>query len=519
MNVSIDIFINTFALRGITSREQLLNEMLRTKLTEQALKTQKAAPKNDGQLFELMKQTTEGTILGYFPGDRDFFLSVYNNSKDIDLIEYTLKLYQNDRFGQVFSPAYLTEYICGRIDDKKPQSILVAEAEKSLSGLRYIVERRKYCKITFTTSNVLMFMLLQLGFEKYENVNILNQSIYQELLTGESFDFIYSLPNLKKFISSSPDIVATQNMLGHLSDGGTLVTVLPAKITFAGGSEAKLREYIMTCYQLKGIYGLPEGTFKPYAAIKTYLLTINTVKNENVSVGYLGYDHGLYLKEEKVVSNKDFAAHEDWRIELILADDDENIRKYKTSNLAKVKLREVAEVFRGKSILKKDVKPGKILVLNISNITDAGIDYSDMDNVDEEERKIKRYELLDGDIVMTCRGSAIKTGVFRKQKNIVIASANVIVVRPNDEVLGEYLKIFFESPVGVALIKSFQRGTTIVNLNHTDIMEMEITLLSIEEQEELVAHYEAESTLYRETVNKAENRYSAEKVKIYERLL
>ena len=58
MNVSIDIFINTFALRGITSREQLLNEMLRTKLTEQALKTQKAAPKNDGQLFELMKQTT-----------------------------------------------------------------------------------------------------------------------------------------------------------------------------------------------------------------------------------------------------------------------------------------------------------------------------------------------------------------------------------------------------------------------------------------------------------------------------
>ena len=540
MNASMDIFINTFALRGITSREQLLNEMLRAKLTEQALKTQKAAQRNDGQLFELMKQTTEGTILGYFPGDRDFFLSVYNKSKDIDLIEYTLKLYQNDRFGQIFSPAYLTEYICGLIDDKKPQSILVAEAEKSLSGLRYIIQRCQNSKITFTTSNVLMFMLLQLGFGKYENINILNQSIYQELLTGESFDFIYSLPNfggkvettnwghtskggaspfLNKFISSSPDIVATQNMLGHLSDGGTLVTVLPAKITFAAGSEAKLREYIMTCYQLNGIYGLPEGTFKPCAAIKTCMLMINTLKNETVSVGYLGYDNSLYLKEEKVVSNKDFAAHEDWRIELILADDNENIRRYNTSNLPRVKLREVAEVFRGKSILKKDVKPGKILVLNISNINDTGIDYSDMDNIDEEERKIKRYELIDGDIVISCRGSVIKTGVFRKQKNIVIASANVIVIRPNEKVSGEYLKIFFESPVGVALIKSFQRGTTIVNLNHTDIMEMEIPLLSIEEQEELVAHYEAESTLYREMVGKAESRYSAEKEKVYERLL
>lgn len=527
MNPSIDIFINSFAMRGITSREQLLNEMLRVKLTARAVKSQETASRDGEQLFELMKNSTESTILGYFPGDRDFFLSVYKIAQEIDLIEYTVKLYQNDRFGHIFSPAYLTEYVCSLVDDNRSQSILIAEAEKSLSGLKGIVEKHQSSYITLTTSNVLMFMLLQLGFEKYKNVSILNQSIYQELLTDARFDFIYSLPNFggkveainNKFMSSRPDVVATQNLLGYLSEGGRLVTVLPAKITFASGSEAQLREYIMTNYQLDAIYGLPEGTFKPYAAIKTYLLTISAVKKENVSVGYFGYENGLYINEEKVVSNEDFAAHEDWRIELILGDDDENIRRYKTSNLERVKLHEVAEVFRGKSILKKDVKPGKILVLNISNITDAGIDYSNMDNVDEEERKIKRYELIDGDIVLSCRGSAIKTGVFRKQKNIVIASANVMVIRPNNRVLSDYLKIFFESPVGVALIKSFQRGTTIVNINHTDIMEMEIPLLSIEEQKELIARYEAESTLYQETVNKAEKRFAAEKEKIYERLL
>lgn len=236
-------------------------------------------------------------------------------------------------------------------------------------------------------------------------------------------------------------------------------------------------------------------------------------------MGYLGYDNGLYVDKVKVVSNEDFAAHEDWRIELILTDDDENIRKYKTSTLERVKLHEVAEVFRGKSILKKDVKPGKILVLNISNITDTGIDYSNMDSIDEEERKIKRYELIDGDIVLSCRGLAIKTGVYRKQKSIVIALANVIVIRPNNRVLSDYIKIFFESPVGIALIKSFQRGTTIVNINHTDIMEMEIPLLSIEEQKELIAHYKAESILYQQAVSKAEERYLREKEKIYERLL
>ena len=527
MNPSIDIFINSFAMRGITSREQLLNEMLRVKLTARAVKSQKKSLLDGEQLFELMKHSTESTILGYFPGDRDFFSAIYKIAQEVDLIEYTLKLYQNDRFGHIFSPAYLTEYVCSLIDDAKAQSILITEAEKSLSGLKGFVDKHKASNITFTTSNLLMFMLLQLGFDKYENVRILNQSIYQELLSDERFDFIYSLPIFggkvesinNKFMSLSPDIVATQNLLGHLSDRGTLVTVLPAKITFASGSEAKLREHIMTHYQLEGIYSLPEGTFKPYTAIKTYMLKIGAVKKENVSVGYLGYDNGLYVDKVKVVGSKDFAAHEDWRIELILEDDDENIRKYKTSTLERVKLHEVAEVFRGKSILKKDVKPGKILVLNISNITDTGIDYSNMDSIDEEERKIKRYELIDGDIVLSCRGSAIKTGVYRKQKSIVIASANVIVIRPNNRVLSDYLKIFLESPVGIALIKSFQRGTTIVNINHTDIAEMEIPLLSIEEQKELAEKYAREVALYQETVARAEKRYLEEKEKIYNKLV
>lgn len=528
MNTPIDIFINSFALRGITSREQLLNEMLRVKLTEQAVKSREASPCDGEKLFELMKHSTEHTILGYFPGDRDFFLSIYHGAKEIDLIEYTVKLFQNDRFGHIFSPAYLTEYVGSLIDDNRGQSILITEAEKSLSGLKGFVNKHKASNITFTTSNLLMLMLLQLGFDKYENVRILNQSIYQELLSDERFDFIYSLPNFggkvesinNKFMSLSPDIVATQNLLRHLSEQGVLVTVLPAKIAFARGSEAKLRQHIMTFYQLEGIYGLPEGTFKPYTAVKTYLLKISAEKKKNVSVGYLGYDNGLYINKEKVISNEDFAAHEDWRIELMLADDDENISRYKSSNLAKVKLHEVAEVFRGKSILKKDVKPGKIMVLNISNITDAGIDYSNMDNVDEEERKIKRYELIDGDMVLSCRGSAIKAGVFQKQKNIVIASANVMVIRPDKQrVLSDYLKIFFESPVGMALIKSFQRGTTIVNINHTDIMEMEIPLLSIEEQKELVEKYEREVAAYRETVAKAEKRFLTEKEKIYDKLI
>lgn len=528
MNTSIDIFINLFAIRGITSREQLLNEMLRVKFTEKVIKAQKISLLDEEQLFELMKQFTENTILGYFPGDREFFFSIYKVAENLDLIEFTLELYKNDRFGQIFSPAYLTEYICNLADETKAQTILITEAEKSLPGLKNFMNKHSTKKVTFTTSNPLMFMLLKLGFEKYENVSILNQSIYQEFLMGERFDFIYALPDFggkvesvnDKFISSRTDIVATQNLLGHLSDEGILLTVLPAKIAFASGPEAKLRKYIASNYQLEAIYSLPEGTFKPYSSIKTYMLKISSEKKNNISVGYLGYDNGLYIDKNMVVDNEDFAAYEDWRIELLFEDDDENIKKYKTSTIKKVKLHEVAEVFRGKSILKKDVKPGKILVLNVSNIIDTDIDYSNMDSIDEEERKIKRYELIDGDIVLSCRGSVIKTAVYRnKQQGIVIASANIIVIRPNDRILSDYLKIFLESPVGIALVKSFQRGTTVVNINHTDIMEMEIPLLSMEEQKVLVEKYTREAELYKKTIAKAEKRFLEEKEKIYNKLV
>jgi hypothetical protein len=40
VNTAIDYFINLFTIRGITSREQLLNEMLRVKLTAKAMKSQ-----------------------------------------------------------------------------------------------------------------------------------------------------------------------------------------------------------------------------------------------------------------------------------------------------------------------------------------------------------------------------------------------------------------------------------------------------------------------------------------------
>ncbi|MCX6347762.1 MAG: restriction endonuclease subunit S, partial [Actinobacteria bacterium] len=184
----------------------------------------------------------------------------------------------------------------------------------------------------------------------------------------------------------------------------------------------------------------------------------------------------------------------------------------------KLKLKDIAEVFRGKSILKNDTTLGSISVLNISNVENGEIDYKDMETIEEEERKIKRYELIDGDVVLACRGTAIKSAVFKTQNKTIIASANLIVIRPKEKVIGEYLKMFLESPVGLAIIKSFQRGTTIMNINYLDIMEMEIPLISMSEQREIINKYNDELKIYKKTIKESESRWATTKNSLYNKL-
>jgi hypothetical protein len=525
--MNIDTALNVLYQRQISSREQLLKEMLRVKMTLKKLQ-EKLDIKNDKEkLFQLMKKTTEDE-LGFFPADRDDFFDIFEALRKIDLIDFALEIYKNDRMGMVISPMHLTHYISDRISSLKPRKILITEAEKHLSGLRDLIDGFQDAEFILTTQYKPMHILLQLSFGDKRNATIRFESIYTICLQDNNFDYIYSLPDFghkaddisRKFLTKDSDGIAIENMLTHLNESGTLDIIVPAKITFATMGYEKLRTYIVDNFHVDSIYILPEGTFRPVTAIKTYLLSISTKRKAKVEIGMFEPNKKVVeVKDRKSIPTNEFLSHEDWRIELLLADDDEHIQRFKNSNIQKVKLKDVAEVFRGKSILKKDTSLGNISILNISNIENGEIDYRDMDTIDEEERKVKRYELMTDDVVLSCRGTAIKSAVFAKQDKIIIASANLIVIRTKEKVKGEFIKIFFESPVGLAIIKSFQRGTTIMNINYSDIMEMEIPLLPFDKQQEIINQYQVELEVYKETIKKAESRWSNIKDGLYNQLI
>lgn len=527
MKTNIDSALNTLYQRQLTSREQLLNEMLRVKTTLEKMPKETNIPTDKEKLFQFMKKTTEDD-LGFFPADRDDFWEIFEALKNIDLIDFTLAIYKDDRMGTILAPVYLSSYISGRIEQLQPNKILITEAEKHLSGLREMVNRFRQTEITFTTQLKPMHILLKLAFAGYENVKIRFESIYTGCLQDEQYDYIYGLPafghkpdeSAKTFFTRDSDGIALENMLGHLADQGTLDIIVPAKLTFAGMGYEKLRAHIAQHFHVESIYMLPEGTFRPATSIKTFLFSITASPGNDVEIGTFELNNSsLALRDKKGIPLTEFLNYEDWRIELLLADDDEHIQRFKSSKLLKVKLKDVAEVFRGKSILKKDTSLGNIYILNISNIEDGEITYGDMDTINEDERKIKRYELYCGDVVLSCRGTAIKSAVFDAQDRMIIASANLIVIRPKEKVKGEYIKIFFESPIGMSIIKSFQRGTTIMNINHADIMEMEIPLLPLNKQQEMISKYKEELAAYKKTVSEAESRWNRVKTNIYNDLI
>ena len=124
-------------------------------------------------------------------------------------------------------------------------------------------------------------------------------------------------------------------------------------------------------------------------------------------------------------------------------------------------------MFRGKAISKKE-PTGNISIVNISNIREYDVDYEGLEHLEAEERKVANYMLQEGDVLLPARGTALRTAVFEQQIFPCIASANLIIIRPDKKVLDStYLKIFLDSPIGNQLINGAQQGMNVKNLKST----------------------------------------------------
>ena len=125
----------------------------------------------------------------YFPGDRDFFYDLFSIATGLDLVELLIDAYQNDRSGIILAPEYLVHFLSELAADSGSR-VLIAEAEKMAQGLRSFISAHREKNFTLTTDRYPIFLLLKTLFEGFDNVHVLNQSIYRELILKDKYDLV-----------------------------------------------------------------------------------------------------------------------------------------------------------------------------------------------------------------------------------------------------------------------------------------------------------------------------------------
>lgn len=396
-------------------------------------------------------------------------------------------------------------------------NVLVAEAEKFSKSLLEIIEHNKKAKFTLMTDDETYYTFLKIAFEEDKNIVVEKNNIYKYGFTNDKYDFIFSVPAFgirekasedSQFISRDFDMIGLENLALHLDAGGFLSIVLPTRITFATGRVEELRNFIQSMYNLVEIVELPAGIFKN-TGIRTRLITISTGRTDEVTVRKMALDNGkLEEIQDTFVFDSELIEMGNWNIDRIFQSQDEEWIKFIESEIRKEELGSLTAIFRSKAVGKKD-PTGNIGVINISNIGEFEIDYSELDYIEEEDRKVESYLLKTGDLLIPARGTAIRIAIFEEQFFPVIASSNVIVIRANDGRLSTiFLKVFLDSPLGRKILLARQQGTTVMNISYKELNNIEIPLPTVQEQEEVANEYKYELDIYKDTINKAEKRWN-----------
>lgn len=507
--------------RGLNlNSDETLYDIYRTLKIKEILKGKTAS--DPYETLEILKRVD----VPYIKGDENLFYEVYKRINEMPirtLMEYVCFVLSQERTN-VTVPNYLFPLMFKHVSDA--ETVFINDCDKYGVELYDLICANKNTTFYLTVKHEILSKLLPILY-KNEKVKFISPEIYTEAFTLMKFDLIVSFPIMGgrelnssgDFISRELSFIAAQNLLYHLTTSGKLVILLPAKIGFGSGDAEVLRHYISENYKVEEISSLPSRVFYPYMSINTYLLTISAGITENVCVKKYDLNgKNLIEKDTRLIFSDELEELNAWNVDMVFSATDETILAYKNSTVKKAHLNEVAEVFRGKSITEK-VDGGNVSVINISNISNIGIDYTNLETINEEERKVARYLLQDGDVLITTKGFSIKVAVFEKQPRMCVASSNLCVIRTQSKLLnGTYLKLFLESDVGIKLLKSLQRGTTIVNINYQDICQLEVPVPLLDDQIEVVNEYKQGLNLYVKTINAAESAWKAIKADVQKKL-
>ena len=513
-------FIYVNLLRGFITEFSFSGFLILIKKVREEVKLQKLE-ENPENLFKIMTEISHDLGLESYTVDLNTLETLYNMFEEQG--EYSwediVTFYNDSIESEIKVPNAIVDEMVKKTFSSG-NNVLIAEAEKFSSSLVKLINSNTHLNFTLVTEDQIFFKLLKIVFNRFSNVKIFFNNIYDYDFIQGQFDIILAIPDFQtskkvkdnsRYFSTEFAAVALENLLLRLTESGRLSIVLPRRISVGTTKTSKLREYVQSNFGLVEIVDLPSGTFKN-SSVMTCLLTISSEQTQEISIKkvQLVEESGKsFLKEKQsmVIEINELIEQGNWTLDRIFHSKNTEWIKFIESEVKKEELGNVTTIFRGKSIVKKGDN-GNIGVINISDIGNYEVNYSKLKYIEGEERKVASYLLKNDDLLVTARGTEYRTALFEEQPFPIIASSNIIVIRANDERLSTtFLKIFLDSSVGRNVILSTQQGGNLLNINYKELAKILIPLPTIEDQMKITKKYRREYDLYKSTILAAEKRW------------
>lgn len=315
------------------------------------------------------------------------------------------------------------------------------------------------------------------------------------------------------------------NMLSGLR-GDKAVALVTGKALFSN-TDVEYRNSIVASGWLEGIIELPAGSLL-FTGMKVYMLVFS---NNNKKVKFvdasnvIGAENKRYVNLELPIKTiEDMYYSKDVKTKTIeeLIDVPNlcpstimlDVKKLENG----VELKELAEVFIGNQYtlgvfeskgLISDKKTG-YRILTSSDIENGMVRWESLRSIDMKDNKFDKFAVQFGDVIVTSKSSKVKTVVVDiEPKEKILVTGGMLIVRPQlDKLNPTYLKMFLDSEMGQAALKSIQKGTIIVTITASGLSSIEIPMIDIIKQQEKAERYnEKLSTVatYKKEIERIEN--------------
>ncbi|MBK9080502.1 MAG: restriction endonuclease subunit S [Hyphomicrobium sp.] len=136
----------------------------------------------------------------------------------------------------------------------------------------------------------------------------------------------------------------------------------------------------------------------------------------------------------------------------------------------------------------RHIEAGQIAIVQAGDVqADGSIDPTALLRLDELPVRGEMPVIIEGEVLLQCRGQTYRAAVVPTHDMPMVPTASVLVLTPNSSVLPAYLSFILNDPATQAELRKRATGATIANLKRSVVEQLEVPLLTLDDQQKIVA--------------------------------